>query len=182
MDAGNLLYQDLDAYAALFGPPMRISAPPLVGIRGLPPDASQAVMDYPPEDPKGQSAGWVSWAELQRISEDTTTHLYSSSSFKEWRRSDGSLVDRWESDSRLAEDLLAEEGAERWEDRQYVYVRTSALDPGTGERTAVVVTRFAKLRREAVFGGRWRLLFNIMALLATDVGPDNVRLVAWLVH
>jgi hypothetical protein len=151
---------------------------PLAAGRGLPPDTSREVLaEAVGEAP--HSVSWLTWTALQAMPTDTETFTYRTWSEQEWRSADGQRVDRWESNTRAPQELLEEPGATAWEDATHVDVRILVPDD-LMDGSATITHTFQKLRRRDLFLGRWRLLFSLMSMLAVEFGPDNVRLVAWL--
>jgi hypothetical protein len=181
--AGSLLDQDLNAFGALFGGPTNYSdCEPLAASRGFPDDASRQLRrEHDRQAEAASNASWATWAELQAMLEDPRVFPFEARADVEWRHADGSLISRFENTNWSASARAAVPGSSSWEDDEYVYVRQADADPDNQTRLTTVQHTFRKIRRRDLYGGRWRVLFELMALLAIEYGASNVRLVGWLI-
>jgi hypothetical protein len=157
---GSLADRSYDVFSCLFGVTDYARFVPVAPDRGLPADASEeAADDYLTwEKPFGES--WVSWPEIQAIdwqesALDSRPHAYR-------QDASGQLVYVSKSAPRTGE--VIEEGS-TWQGGERLcrverITRGSTLDDARG----------------------WRCLLGLMALLASEYGDANVRLVVWFYY
>jgi len=157
---GSLADRSYDVFSCLFGITDYAQFIPAAPERGLPADASEQVaQDYLNwEEPFGES--WVSWPEIQAIdweerALDSRPHAYR-------QDASGRLVYVSKAAPRPGE--VIEEGS-TWQGGEHLY-------------RVEKITRGSTL--EAARGGL--CLCGLMALLASEYGDANVRLVVWFYY
>jgi len=155
--ANYLADRNLDLFGMLFGISNFTNLPPVVGVRGLPPDLSLASkQDYVAWETFAQT--WITWQEFKAIDWDVDgidgrPHMYE-------RHGDGQLVYRGKAGPREGD--IIEEGR-TWERGQYIYK----------------VERISRRQIRMSLNKDWELLLDLMERLARDYGDEYVRLVAW---
>jgi hypothetical protein len=168
----------------LFGGSSGYIFPPIApGRTALPPDASTAVLrrfrpTSSPTDEETSLEGWITWAEIAAIAWEKPEVIGYNGYI---RTKHGQLVPDlghtdWPERERLQE-------VRRHRERlQEVLDQLGGWPEGSDdvEVDGVIYQRVLRSRHE-VMSEDWRLLFAKMKKLATQYGPEGVRLVVWLV-
>ncbi|MFE1318390.1 hypothetical protein [Kitasatospora phosalacinea] len=164
--------RDYDAFGCLFGVRNYANFRPLAAGRGLPADASAAVLTARDEFPLHSDTTWIGWDELAAVDWDEPAE---------------------DTDSRLHQFRQTEHGPRfvgkaGWSARFAEALGLTPPAPGEplptwpeGTEWQIGDTRYRAVRltrREAV-GPRWQPLLALMSTLGELHGAENVRLVVW---
>ena len=167
----DIMNRNYDAFGCLFGVQNSARFEPLVAARGLPRNASEEVVaDFNSYADDAFDPTWIAWLELATIDMDESA-LEPDHRFTRYLPDHGNLIP------------LGKSGMHRFEYERSGQWQTALNkdlpDELEFEHEGFIYRREKMTRGDALLDHSWTRLRNLMALLAVDYGPSNVRLVVW---
>ena len=164
INVSDLLGRNYDMFGMLFDVKNYTGFEAIAPYRGLPNDASWITKrTYKEGGPYVFGATWVTWKELKEINWDEVSQDF---------------------DGRVHIYIVKEDGSEEYVGKAWL---TSALTVdeykriwnGEEVRKGNRIYRAERLCRKDILEEDWKILFELMEVLAKYYGDENVRLVVW---
>lgn len=168
----DIVSRNYDAFGCLFGVMNSACFEPLAAGRGVPDDASdELITDFLSWEDDAFDPTWIGWEELANLDPGEAA-LEPDQRFTRYLKLEGGGLVKVDKAGMYA---FEHERTGQWQ----TALNKELPDELEIEHGGFLYRRERMTRGDALLDSSWTRLRNLMALLAVDYGPANVRLVVW---